>query len=303
MGIPVDPAVSDIVTEGLKKGGRVNPSSGDITDATNIHFQEVKSDIYLKSPRHFSLVAGWSIPTVVGQSRYNWPTFFEDIRSIQLIDAPTSGSYNATAQAGGASTITLNAAFSDTATPSPNTIGRFVFLTGGTGVGQYAQITGYNDSTKVATIEATWASLQTTLAKVWVPPDNTTSYLIENIRYKLWSINKPWEFDTQAAPFQQGTPTRSCLVDKQIWLDLTPDRVYQLLVDFWLPLDRLDETDTLFVAHMRKFRSLWTQGVAAKVAQRFDDRRAPEINAMYSYMLDLYGATSSSVGQMVFTDY
>ena len=302
MAIPSDPAVSDIVTEGLKKGGRVNPSAGDIVDATNIHFQEVKSDIYLKAPHHYSLISGWSIPTVVGQSRYNWPTFFEEIRSIQLIDAPTSGNYNSTAQGGSANTITLNAGFVDTSAV-PNTIGRFVFLTGGTGVGQYAQITGYNDSTKVATIEANWTSLQTTLAKLWVAPDNTTGYLIENIRFKLWSINKPWEFDTQAAPFQQGTPTRSCLVDKQIWLDLTPDRVYQLLVDFWLPLDQLDETDTLFTRHMRKFRSLWTQGVAAKVAQRFDDRRAGEIIQMYNYMLDMYGATSSSVGQMVFTDY
>lgn len=297
MGIPSDPVVSDICTEGLKKGGRVNPTAGDISDAQNIHFQEVKADIYLKAPRHFSLESVMCIGIITNVSRYNWPTNCEAIESIQLVDAPTTGSYQDTAQAGGANSITLASGYVDTS--QTIALGRTIFIIGGTGNGQFAQITAYNDSTKVATIESNW----TTLNSTWVTPDNTSIYLLENIRYKLWPIDKSTEWDTNLNPAQQMTPTRATLMDRQIWLDCAPNRRYAMPVTFWYALDQLDETSALFTGHLRKFRSLWVQGVASKVAQRFDDQRQAQITQMYNYMLDMYGASASTVGQVVFQDF
>ncbi len=70
-----------------------------------------------------------------------------------------------TAQAGGASTITL-----DTGASSVNSFYNTasILLTGGTGAGQFAVITGYVGSTRVATVNTTWA----------VNPDNTTTFAL-----------------------------------------------------------------------------------------------------------------------------
>jgi hypothetical protein len=70
-----------------------------------------------------------------------------------------------TAQAGAAGTITLDA--------SASAVSQFyrykeIYLTGGTGAGQVRQITSYNESTKVATVDANWATT----------PDNTTTFAI-----------------------------------------------------------------------------------------------------------------------------
>lgn len=71
----------------------------------------------------------------------------------------------ATAQAGGASTITLAAA-SSTANNYYNQ--QYVSLISGTGSGQIKRITGYDGSTQVATVDSAWAT----------QPDNTTNYTV-----------------------------------------------------------------------------------------------------------------------------
>lgn len=295
MPIPSNPSVSDIVTEGLKRGGRVSPSAGDITNATNHQFQEVKADIYLKAPQHKSLLSRSIAKTVNGVSRYTLPTACETLRSVQLIDAPVTGDWRGTAQAGGASSITLSTSFSSDET---DVLGRFVFITAGTGSGQFGQITAYNNSTKVATLESAWATLDSS----WVSPDSTSVYLVESYRTKLWEHSKPYEWDTLTTPFTKGTPTHAALVHNQLWMNYTPDRQYILFYDYWVALDQLDETSAMFVAHMRKFRSLWVQGVAVKTMQRYDeDRYMPELQ-VYNAMLDLYGGSAANIGQVTYRD-
>lgn len=70
-----------------------------------------------------------------------------------------------TAQAGGASTITLDASASATNDLYNNNL---VVLTGGTGAGQSNYITDYDGTTKVATVNTAWT----------VQPDNTTTFAI-----------------------------------------------------------------------------------------------------------------------------
>jgi hypothetical protein len=295
MPIPSNPTVADIVTDGLKHGGRVNPTAADITNASNIQFQQVKSDIYLKAPRHSSLLTQAAIPTVVGVSRYNWPTNCEAIRSVQLIDAAQYGSWRGTAQGGGANYITLASGFDEDPT---NIIGRFVFITGGTGQGQFGQCVSYNNSTKVFTIEGNWSSLDNT----WVNPNSTSVYLVETQRFKLFDYSKPVDWDTIVAPFAKQIPSMATVVGRQLWLNHAPDRVYVLFIDYWQALDKLDETSTLFTDHLRKFRSLWTQGVAVKIMQRYDEDRYGMEMGIYNAMLDLYGSEASAVGQVTFRD-
>lgn len=70
-----------------------------------------------------------------------------------------------TAQAGGASTITLDASASSTTDFYKYAL---IYLTGGTGAGQAGYCTAYNGTTKVATVSAAWATA----------PDNTTTFAI-----------------------------------------------------------------------------------------------------------------------------
>lgn len=71
----------------------------------------------------------------------------------------------ATAQAGAATTITLDASASAT---NGQYFNNWIHITGGTGVGQYRVITGYVGATKVATVGAAWA----------VNPDATSTFEI-----------------------------------------------------------------------------------------------------------------------------
>ena len=296
MAIPANPSVSDIVTAGLKHGGRINPSAGDITNFTNEQFQQVKADIYLAAPQHNSLEVVGCIPVDTSISRYNWPANCESIKSIQLVDAPTGANWLATAQAGGTASITLHTLFNEN---EDDIKGRMVCIVGGTGAGQFAQITAYNNSTKVATIEANW----TTLDSSWVTPNSTSVYLVESMRYKLYDIDKQIEFDTITAPYLRGTPRLAVLVGRQIWLNYVPDRQYAMLVTYWFALDRLDEAATLFLDHLRKFRSVWVQGIAVKACQRYDEQRYVTESQIYRTMLGAYGGRAATVGQTQFRDF
>lgn len=73
-----------------------------------------------------------------------------------------------TAQAGGSSTITLDASSS----PTDNLFrGLYVYLVGGTGSGQVRLITAYNGTTKVATVAPNWVT----------NPDATTTFVIQGL--------------------------------------------------------------------------------------------------------------------------
>lgn len=95
------------------------------------------------------------------QVLYNYET---RIRTEEIV-AESGALHAGTAQAGGATTITL-------ATAASSSNGRYVnavvVLTGGTGAGQIGQITGYVGSTRVATVADTWTT----------NPDSTTTYEI-----------------------------------------------------------------------------------------------------------------------------
>jgi hypothetical protein len=78
------------------------------------------------------------------------------------LSALTSGVMDSgTAQAGGASTVTLKSGTSITL--DSNSV---VMLTGGTGAGQTGRVSSYNGTTKVATMATAWNTA----------PDNTTTY-------------------------------------------------------------------------------------------------------------------------------
>lgn len=289
MAIPSNPSITSIVTEALKRGGRTVPTTQQITDATEHQFREVKSDISMRSARQHALETQYVTATVVGQSRYAWPTDADDIRSITLVQAPTDGYWQSTAQAGGATTITLNASFSQDAA---SVKGKFIYLLGGTGANQFAQVTGYDNTTKIATVDTTWAT----------NPGAGTTYHLGVMHYKLYSFDKPWGYDVLSTPYQLSLPTHAAPVGREMWLDCASDSIYALWWDYWANLDRIDEAGTPFLRHLRDHRSLWLQGLAVKTMQRFDEDRYQLELQVYNNMLDAYAGYSAGIGQVNFTD-
>lgn len=86
-------------------------------------------------------------------------------RSSFVADTGLQTTRSNTAQAGGATSITLDASASST---TDFYINQLAYLTGGTGVGQSRFITAYNGTTKVATVNSAWAT----------NPDNTSTFAI-----------------------------------------------------------------------------------------------------------------------------
>ena len=105
--------------------------------------------------------------------------FEADVHSPQLTITPSAVSGNititassvttdtGTAQAGGASTITLKSSSNYTADDQPN--GMFIEITGGTGSGQKRHVEDYVASTKVLTVYPAWDT----------QPDNTSQYAVK----------------------------------------------------------------------------------------------------------------------------
>jgi hypothetical protein len=85
--------------------------------------------------------------------------------AAQLLALMYGAFENGTAQAGGASTITLRAGAGAADDLYKDEV---VFITGGTGAGQTNRVTGYVGSTKVATVETAWVT----------QPDATSTYVV-----------------------------------------------------------------------------------------------------------------------------
>lgn len=289
MAVPSDPTVTTVITEALKRAGRVSPTVGQISDAIEHQFREVKSDITQRSARHPALETQYVTATVDGQSRYTIPTDADEVRSVVLVYAPTDTYWQATAQSGGATSVTLNASFSQDA---ENVRGKFAFILGGTGANQFAQVISYDNTTKVAGVDRTWVTNPAVGSLVHLGVSQA----------KLYSFDKPWGYDILNAPFQRGTPSYAAPVGRELWLNYAADRIYGLWWDYWANLDRLDEAGTVFVRHLREHRSLWVQGVAVKTMQRYDEDRYQVELSVYENMLTAYAGYSAGVGQVTYTD-
>lgn len=87
------------------------------------------------------------------------------VRAAFAADTGLQSIRSNTAQAGAATTITLDASASAV---NSFYLGNSILLTGGTGVGQFRTMTGYVGATKVATVDSAWAT----------NPDNTTTFAI-----------------------------------------------------------------------------------------------------------------------------
>jgi len=111
------------------------------------------------------------------------------------VSFPPSTLETGTAQAGGTNTITLN---SGASTYTDYYKSMKVTITGGTGSGQSANVTAYNGTTKVATVDANWST----------QPDNTSVYSLgiplrtspasSSSRYTTYITGSPYIYNSSS---------------------------------------------------------------------------------------------------------
>src|SRR5574342_73997 len=124
MAVPLDPTVTEIVTEGLKRGGRTSPTAAQIQSAIDHALREVKADIMLVAPTHPSLRTTATTVTLRGLQRYAVPDDHNEQESITLLDAPDT--FRGQAQGGSASGIILASTFSES---EDQVVGKYIIIT------------------------------------------------------------------------------------------------------------------------------------------------------------------------------
>jgi len=280
MAIDSDVSIANLVTEALKRAGRTSPTAGQISDATSYQFREVKTDLAARGGRHPVLLTESITSTTDGLQRYSWPTAARELHSVSILDGPDD--WRGTAQSATSTTLVLAAGLS--ISDANDVKGKYLCTTGGTGSNQIRQITGWNNTTKTATV-STWTTT----------PDSTTTYLIASDHKGLWHIDKAVQWNSIPNPGTRGKSYAASTFGRELYLEHTPDKIYVLWWNYWSHLDRMDNAGSVVLGHIREYLSLWIQGIATKCMQRFDEDRYPGELEVYLAMLMTYEQEGSTV--------
>lgn len=259
MTAATDPTIATLTLEAWKKTG-VTPSAADLIRAQEL-LQEIFNDIWLRTVRSGNtrlktLQTTVYFNSVAGQDYLDLAEDMDEEYSVTLLD----GTVRDTAQTGASGSITLDA---DDAMTDTRALGKPIFITGGTGVGQLRRITALNTTSKVATITPVWTTT----------PDSTSTYLIVERTLKLDEENQEDMDDWM--PQQAGPPNCFSKYGQKIHLDKPFDlstygvqlRHYQNLMQ----IDMTEGTGLLLTRILRNWQSVLKQGITWKVLESQND--------------------------------
>lgn len=281
MAIPADPTVSSIILQGMQEAGRFSVTSTSHADYAFFlanYWATVKTEIW-NACRTDKMLESVTARTVLEGTYYvDLPDDFDNEINVTLYDGGSSD--RGTAQAGGASTITLA---SDFDADDDALKGLLIFILTGTGAGRYRMITSYNNSTKVLTADTAWG----------VTPDITSTYLIAKYARQLDRVD--YNIPARSA-------TRPCFYSRRgTNMEFYPgaDQDYPVIIQYRPNLTQLDETsNTVFIKHLRERRHLWVQGVKVKTMARWDEERYPMEKQIWDTMLRQYAGQNVVYSQM-----
>lgn len=271
MSIPGDPSVQDIILNGMKEGGQYTISAGSTsyTEFKNYQFETLKSELWATCKTDRFLETEGVVLAAVGKTTVTLPSDFDSAIRLVLYDADDS--FRGTLQSATANTVTLATTFSSSLELM---YGRKIFTLSGTGAGQYLEVIGYDDTTKVANLSANWG----------VTPDATTTYLVASTEQELRRADYQRQVTEAARPRIYGVMAASIQVLP------APDKIYPIIMVYRSNLTRLDDAGAVFVKHLRERRSLWIMGVKLKTMSRYDDDRYPVTKAEWDQALMAYAA-------------
>lgn len=262
MSVQPDPTLTSICTEGWKKSG-TTPTATELVRAKDEFFQEILNDIWLRTVRSGnsrlkSLQTTSYFNVVAGQNYIDVGEDMDEEFTVTLLNGTVRG----TAQAGGASSITLAASDGMSAARA---LGKPIFLTGGLGTGQLRRITLYDSTTKIATITPAWTTV----------PDVTTTYLVVENPLLLDEEN---QLDADLyIPSPAGWPSFFSKYGTQLLFDRSFDlSTYGIQLRHYknlMQIDMVEGAGTLISRLLRNWQAVLKEGIAWKVMQSQNDNQ------------------------------
>lgn len=279
MSLPANPTAIIIVTEALNRAGEVNPTNSRLTRAKAVWLEEAKNEIWqttLKNgdTRLKTLQTSDIQISTLGNSKYDFPSDFDEEMSVEVLD----GTHTGTAQAGANTTITLESG-EDIAEDTIK--GQYILITSGTGVNGLRQCTAYNTTTLVATADSAWDT----------DPDATSVYLVVD---KFYTLDEGHIDDLNSAVTRttRSRPTEFHKIHEGVNVrfifDYPPDKsTYGIRVRYYANIGKVDlvEGSTLISAIYLNWYSVLIQGVYAKVLEDKADERSSKAQTMYRNMI------------------
>jgi hypothetical protein len=274
LAIPTQPTASLITTEAYKLFGISNPTTAQLTRATDYGLEMVKSDLRAMGLEWDFLRTTTWLPMTVGVSYVQLPTDYAKFLSARVLDG-----VRGTAQSYSAPTLTLAA--SD---PSGSDVaGKWVVITSATaGSGQAKQIKSYNTSTKEATLESSFDTA----------PTGTIVYLIADSHLEL-DYRPVFDYNQLTQPGLPGKPVmcsiKSDSAEGDLYADKSADKVYAIELEYYADINKIDLTATLYSRILRLLNQLFIQGVFVWLLQddarvELETQRYEKLKARFSAM-------------------
>ena len=258
-------------------------SSGEQARALDEWLPEIKNDIWLdEGGSHELLEADTLLLLTEGTHIYTLASDFDTPKSFSVLD----GDIRETAQAGTANTITL---VSTDSSESAGRVGKEIITISGTGSDQKKQITDFNTTTKVATVDSNWS----------VIPDSTTGYLLVS-EYQPFSLVDINTFAKITDRTERDRPSSGMIWNNKLYVQKVPDKTYVLWYQYWVNILKVDIADTN-VTHQQiyaNWRSLFDQGIFFKTLQNEDDVRADNQYLVYQNMVSKITQQSHRSGRV-----
>lgn len=275
MAIATNPTLSGLVTEALKKAGHSAPTATQITRATDEWFQEILNDIWTAAVAANNIRLKSLQETLIDVSILNTRTLDlpedfeeEEDEAFTILD----GTHRDTAQAGGASSITLA---SDEDATQAEVEGKFMLLTGGLGENGYRQAVSYDTSTKIALTDSAWDTT----------PDSTSTYLIVN-KFHLVEEDSLGDFYGQSADPAPGIPSFYTRYNRQIIFDRPFDKAtYGIRIPYFMNIHEVDLTEgatTRITRILQNWRNVIALGLQYKGEEDEDLAESQRTQASYA---------------------
>jgi hypothetical protein len=234
MAAPSAPTIDSIVQEALAKANSMEK----FARAKAEWMEEIKRD--MQSRRDWKVLEkSAAVLTAQFSTSATLPVDYARFIKVTLHEGETG-----VAQAGSASSITLASSEDITQDAAE---GALIFLTSGTGAGQFARITAYNPGTKVAT--SSWGTA----------PVNGTGYLVATSEKELPYV--PWEdISISGTP---GRPSAFSLYDQALHFDrpLDDSAIRVIVLHYYLDINLVDLTSVKLTELYRVWRNVFYLGI------------------------------------------
>jgi hypothetical protein len=263
-----------IASEGLRRSGFPDPTAEQIKRAKEIWMPELVNEIISKTrATGFGVLKTFETTVlaigIVNQRRYALPTDFDDELNVTLLD----GDVTDTVQSANSTTVTLAAG--ETVSES-DAEGRHILITTGVGKGQYRQITDYDSTTKVVTMDIAWDTGKT--------PSSSDTYVIVNEEDAV-GIEYVKVIDESRRSRTPGMPTCVTIHNNEFIFNSPLDKTYGMKVRYYADPAKIDFDDARWTDLFTRWQHLLTLGVQRVAMDELDDSRTPEVTQNFTQEL------------------